>query len=195
MEQVGGGKSTKTTEVRPGKEPGQSRAEYVRYKNAEGKTIRTYKDTYDRAGKFQHRKPLRGGPEAKAPMRTQSLHSFLSDNSSAESLAEEIHDEVRAYKAAAEVKGSSMPVNMTGYQNIHINIDEVVRLCDGYLSGVLTSWDVQYVCDALQMSERVTFHDEAVRDALDMLGEVELNGELTREEVRLLKNRLLQVSQ
>ena len=124
-------------------------------------------------------------------MRTESLHSFLSNNSSAESLAEEIHDEVKAYKAAAEIKGSSMSVTMTGYQGIHINTDEVVRLCDGYLSGILTTWDVQYVCDALQMSERVTFHDEAVRDALDMLGEVELNGELICEEVRSLKNRLL----
>lgn len=65
VEQVGNGKFTKTTEVRPGKGPGQSRAEYVRYKNTEGKTIRTYKDTYDRAGNFQHRKSLRGGPEGR----------------------------------------------------------------------------------------------------------------------------------
>jgi RHS repeat-associated protein len=60
-----GGKYTKTTEVRPGKGPGQSRAEITRVKNSEGKTIRTYKDSYDRANKFQHRKPLRGGPEGR----------------------------------------------------------------------------------------------------------------------------------
>lgn len=60
-----GDKFTKTTEVRPGKGPGQSRAEYVRYKNKDGKVIRTYKDTYDRAGRFQHRKSLRGGPEGR----------------------------------------------------------------------------------------------------------------------------------
>jgi RHS repeat-associated protein len=62
-EQVG--RFTKTTEVRPGKGPGQSRAEYVRYKNEKGETVRSYKDTYDRANKFQHRKPLRGGPEGR----------------------------------------------------------------------------------------------------------------------------------
>ena len=60
-----GGKFTKTTEVRPGKGSGQSRAEYVRYKNKDGKVIRTHKDSYDRANKFQHRKPLRGGPEGR----------------------------------------------------------------------------------------------------------------------------------
>lgn len=60
------GKFTKTTEVRPGKGPGQSRAEYVRYKNKNGKTIRTHKDSYDRSGNFQHRKHLRGGPEGRA---------------------------------------------------------------------------------------------------------------------------------
>jgi RHS repeat-associated protein len=65
VKKIGDGKFTKTTEVRPGKGPGQSRAEYIRYKNAEGKTIRTYKDSYDRANKFQGRKPLRGGPEGR----------------------------------------------------------------------------------------------------------------------------------
>ncbi len=65
VEEIGGGKFTKTTDVRPGKGPGQSRAEYVRYKNQQGETIRTYKDPYDRANNFQHRKPLRGGPEGR----------------------------------------------------------------------------------------------------------------------------------
>jgi len=51
-----GGKYTKTTEVKPGKGPGQSRADYVKYKNADGKTIKMHKDSYDRANKFQHRK-------------------------------------------------------------------------------------------------------------------------------------------
>jgi RHS repeat-associated protein len=62
-----GDKFTKKTEVRPSKErPGQSRAEYVSVKNKDGKTIRTYKDSYDRANKFQGRKPLRGGPEGRS---------------------------------------------------------------------------------------------------------------------------------
>ncbi|MFT3945348.1 MAG: DUF6443 domain-containing protein [Agriterribacter sp.] len=64
-EEVGGGKFRKTTETKPGKGPGQSRAEYVRIKNKNGKVIRTYKDSYDRANKFQSRKPLRGGPEGR----------------------------------------------------------------------------------------------------------------------------------
>lgn len=64
---IGGGKFTKTTEVRPSKKsPGQFRAEYVRIKNKDGKVIRTYKDSYDRGNKFQGRKPLRGGPEGRS---------------------------------------------------------------------------------------------------------------------------------
>jgi RHS repeat-associated protein len=52
-----GEKFTKTTEVRPSKKsPGQSRAEYIRYKNKEGRTIKSVKDSYDRGNKFQHRK-------------------------------------------------------------------------------------------------------------------------------------------
>jgi hypothetical protein len=61
-----GEKFTKTTEVRPSKvSPGQSRAEYTRVKNADGKVIKTYKDSYDRSNKFMHRKPLTGGPEGR----------------------------------------------------------------------------------------------------------------------------------
>jgi uncharacterized protein RhaS with RHS repeats len=62
------GRFTRTTEVRPSKKsPGQSRAEYVRIKNEKGKVVRTYKDSYDRAGKHQGRKPLTGGPEGRQP--------------------------------------------------------------------------------------------------------------------------------
>jgi hypothetical protein len=61
------GRFTKTTEVRPGRGPGQSRAEYVRYKNERGETIKTYKDSFHRAGRWQRRDPLRGGPERRGP--------------------------------------------------------------------------------------------------------------------------------
>lgn len=61
------GDFTKKTEVRPGKGPGQSRAEYTTYKNKDGKTVKTYKDSYDRSNKYQGRKPLRGGPEGREP--------------------------------------------------------------------------------------------------------------------------------
>ncbi|MES2457435.1 MAG: DUF6443 domain-containing protein [Bacteroidota bacterium] len=60
-----GDKFTKKTEVRPGKGPGQSRAEYTTYKNKAGKTVKTHKDSYDRGNKYQGRKPLRGGPEGR----------------------------------------------------------------------------------------------------------------------------------
>ena len=50
------GKFTKTTKVTPGRGPGQSRSEMVKVKNQNGKTIKVYKDSYDRANKFQHRK-------------------------------------------------------------------------------------------------------------------------------------------
>ena len=60
------GDFTKKTRVEPSKKsPGQSRAEYVTIKNKEGKTIKTYKDSYDRGNKFQNGKPLRGGPEGR----------------------------------------------------------------------------------------------------------------------------------
>lgn len=51
--------------IKPGRGGGQSRAEFIIVKNNQGRTIRTFKDSFDRAGKFQHRKPLSGGPEGR----------------------------------------------------------------------------------------------------------------------------------
>jgi len=62
---IGNGRFKKTVKVVPGRGPGQSRSEYVIIKNKQGKTIKTYKDSYDRANIFQHRKSLRGGPEGR----------------------------------------------------------------------------------------------------------------------------------
>jgi hypothetical protein len=63
---IGGGKFTKTTKTVPGRDPGQSRTDYVVIKNQNGDTIRTYHDSYDRAGNWVGpRKPLRGGPEGR----------------------------------------------------------------------------------------------------------------------------------
>jgi hypothetical protein len=56
------GRFIKRTEIRPGRGPGQSRAEYSVYKNERGEVVKVTKDSYDRAGNFQHRKD-------KTPMR------------------------------------------------------------------------------------------------------------------------------
>jgi len=61
------GDYTKTTKVIPGKGPGQSRSVMTYFKNATGRVVRSFKDSYDRANKFIHRKPLRGGPEGRPP--------------------------------------------------------------------------------------------------------------------------------
>ncbi len=65
---IGGGKFTRITKTIPGRDPGQTRLEVVRIKNAAGKTIRTRNFVFDRSGKVQERvKPDRGGPEGRAP--------------------------------------------------------------------------------------------------------------------------------
>ncbi|MBS1600828.1 MAG: hypothetical protein JST75_21590 [Bacteroidetes bacterium] len=63
--EIGGGKFVKTAETRPGIGEGQSRAVFTRVKNAEGKVVKTYKDSYNQGNKFMHRKPLTGGPEGR----------------------------------------------------------------------------------------------------------------------------------
>ncbi len=61
------GRWIKTVKILPGKGPGQSHAQIVTYKNMSGNVIRTFKDSFDRAGRWMHRKPLRGGPEGRQP--------------------------------------------------------------------------------------------------------------------------------
>ena len=60
-----GDKFTKKTKTVPGKGPGQSRSEMEFVKNKKGKVVRSRKFSFDRANKFQHKKPARGGPEGR----------------------------------------------------------------------------------------------------------------------------------
>ena len=60
------GKFTKITWVVRGKGGGASRAVYTVIKDSKGRVIKTFKDSYDRANRFMHRKPLRGGPEGRS---------------------------------------------------------------------------------------------------------------------------------
>jgi RHS repeat-associated protein len=50
------GKWIKATWEVAGEGGGESRAVWTKYINDEGETVKLYKDSYDRAGKFQHRK-------------------------------------------------------------------------------------------------------------------------------------------
>jgi hypothetical protein len=50
------GKFFKATWEVAGEGKGQSRAVWTKFIDEEGKTVKAYKDSYDRAGVFQHRK-------------------------------------------------------------------------------------------------------------------------------------------
>lgn len=59
------GRFTKTSWTVAGKQGGASRATYNIIKDSKGKVVKTFKDSYDKANRSMHRKPLSGGPEGR----------------------------------------------------------------------------------------------------------------------------------
>lgn len=105
-------------------------------------------------------------------------------------LAVEIAGEVESYKKQHDIKGSSIPVTVSGKGQLSVGPTEVTNICNGFLDGSLSRWDVQYICDAIQLLEGVTFTSSAVEDAVAALTDPEINGAINHAAVRKLKDDL-----
>ena len=62
-----------------------------------------------------------------------------------------------------------------------VGVPEVARICRAFIEGSLGEWHTRYICDALTLSEAVSFSSPAVEEAVESLTDPEINGRLTKE--------------
>jgi len=123
-------------------------------------------------------------------MNAKLLVSFLKGSISSAGFAKEIDEEVGTYRKAARVKGSSMSVKMSGTLQLRIDSDEICMILQAFFDGALSGWHIQYVCDALQMAEGVTFANEEIREILDTMNDIELDDDPDMNELKMISNML-----
>ncbi len=89
-------------------------------------------------------------------------------------------------------KGTSVPIYFDpGNMEIVVGAKEATKMCDGFLDGHFSEWDVNYICDALTLSEAISFSDETIREIIESMTDPEINGQINIEIVKNLKDVIL----
>ncbi len=114
-------------------------------------------------------------------MKLSSIGALLKGQMSSAEFKFEIFEEIGRYSSALKKPGGSVPINVEEDQDIIVRSKDVSVLCVLYVSGMLSSIEISYLADALQLSERVDFSDDDVGSYIDEMTDSEVNGVFTKE--------------
>lgn len=87
-------------------------------------------------------------------------------------------------------RGSSVPRVLGEDCTLIVTAANVLQLLHDYEVGALTSEQIAYVCDCLELSEHVVFANESIKGILEEMTDFEINGPLTLAKVKRLQTRL-----
>ena len=117
-------------------------------------------------------------------MTLSDLRSVLAGLTSFKDFRVKLFDEMKEYKSASHISGKSMPVYLIDNIDLLIGKNELKALCEAFLNDELSESEINYVADALLLSNRVSFVDEDISDRIGYLTDPEINGHLTKDIVR-----------
>lgn len=108
-------------------------------------------------------------------------------------LKERIGDRVSEFKKALSKKGASAPLQIeTDGELFIVENEQIRRLCDDYLSEILTEFDVDYLASALELSADFVFASKGVEKAIFLLANPEVNGTLSKNHAREIRRMVLE---
>ena len=111
-------------------------------------------------------------------MKIENLVAFLSGTYDLKTLREEIAPEVKCATQQNKAQGSSGPICVEGESgdSLRIGPDEVRRLCSAFADGPLSTEELSYIADAMQLSESIDWSDETLFDMVFVMSDPEING-------------------
>lgn len=129
-------------------------------------------------------------------MKLSILKQFLENALSYSKFKTTIQENVEYYKKQLHKKGASAPVEIVEDTTLVINKSHLQTLCQAYLNGEVTNYEMYYIVDALLLSSYgsedsiVSFKNEQLHDIFEELTDPEINGgELTSEKVKDIMKR------
>lgn len=114
-------------------------------------------------------------------MKLSNIKLALSGEIPMDILRLEINDEISEYSKNANIIGSSMPVYLNEDIELKFCENNLKALCEAFLNENLTELEINYIVDALQMANRVSFESEDLFDRISYLTDPAINGHLTKE--------------
>ena len=118
-------------------------------------------------------------------MKLSSLEALLEHRLSPTEFRDAITSDIAEYSENASTLGSVMPVRVTEDEDIVLSLENIRVLCDLFINKQLSSEELAFIADALQLSDRVDF-DEGVPDLVDVMTDPEINGPFTVDHARVI---------
>jgi hypothetical protein len=107
-------------------------------------------------------------------MQLSRIEAFFHENISFGEFKNDIGEEVSRYKIALDKKGGSSSIFLDQDINVlYLQRRDVKYICDAFLRGQFDKWEINYLAEALMLSQKVEFLDDATKDALFDLADPE----------------------
>ena len=125
-------------------------------------------------------------------MKVENLVAFLYGTSDLASLQKEIASEVQESARLSRIEGSSIPIAVDEVFGVSYPIrpEEVRRLCEAFVDGCLSTDELAYISDAMQLSDAIDWLNDELFDMVFQMSDPEINGPFTIEAGRALLARL-----
>ena len=119
-------------------------------------------------------------------MKLSSLNSLLVNELSPTEFSTEISEELIEHTQGLEKISGVASVRVTEDLDILITRKNLNILCNLFITDSLTSSELAYVADAMQMSDRVEFSDSGISDIVSEFTDPIINGVFTKERALII---------
>ena len=124
-------------------------------------------------------------------MDMRNLKKYLLDEVTSHDVLKEISAEVELFRTSRLKKGASCAISGTHEDFRFIfNNSHVRKLCRAYLEGQFNAWELEYLCNLIELSEAFLMENDDVEDAVFLLSSPDVNGEINRKVVQDILGRL-----
>ena len=107
-------------------------------------------------------------------MKQSLLKELFENKVDLTSFKHTIDEEVRVYKQKLEEKGRSTIIHVVeDIANFDIKNEDLILLANFYLSGSLNTWELNYIGEAISLSENIYYANDAVQNAVEALSDPE----------------------
>ena len=122
-------------------------------------------------------------------MKLSSLAKLLKGELTPGEYGRELEPELATHAAALAKRGASAPVAVTEDATLEFGRAELAALCRLYASGALSTQQLAYTADLIQLSEGVQVVGESVANDLAACTDPEINGPLSPAEALAMAGR------
>ena len=100
-------------------------------------------------------------------MKSSDINSFFLGNIEVIDIKNSIQQDVENYSLLMKNEGSTIPLNFSDDESIHINQANLKKLLLETINGNLNNIHLAYICDCLTLVEDIHFQNEKISNLIN----------------------------